>query len=229
MEALSLLMLAGGIVPNCPAAAGASLCVLDKRVPSLCPLSCETCSCTKDCPPEEDKNLLCDEKEMRGNLAAFLSACDGARDCGGQCKEAFDASYAGCVRGYVPLLVEGGFKNATLKRIVDLCAPNDRATPLLFHIEALVEAGALWSPLQLAALEFAIDVATHDPQLFKGFSLQVTYDVFNAGTKDGSSSYNGAEGVDAVANVVLHGTESTNIILGACTPLGMAPKPPFLE
>jgi hypothetical protein len=221
-------MPAGGVVPNCPAAAGASLCVLVPSVKGLCPLSCETCTCTKSCPPEEDKNLLCDEKEMRDNLAAFLSACDGARDCSGQCKEAFETKYAGCVRGYVPLLVEGGFKNATLKRIVDLCAQNDRATPLLLHIEALVEAGALWSPLQLAALEFAVDVATHDPQLFKGFSPQVTYDVFNSGSKDGSSSYNGEEGVDAVANVVLHGTESTNIILGACSSLGISPKLPYL-
>ena len=207
-------MLAGGVAPSCPAAAGASLCVSSAAVPALCPLSCGECTCTKNCPPEEDKNLLCDEKEMRDNLAAFLSACDGARDCSGQCKEAFETKYAGCVRGYVPMLVEGHFRNATLKSALDKCAPNDRSKTISFRAEALLDTFQIWAPLQVAALSFAIDVASQDPQLFKGFKLEVDYDVWQAGTQGNSPDDEGEEGVDAAANIFRRGTKNTNVILG---------------
>jgi hypothetical protein len=182
-------------------------------VQGLCPLSCKTCNCTKNCPPEEDKNLLCDEKEMRDNLAAFLSACDGARGCGGQCKEAFDAKYAGCVRGYVPFLVDGGFKNATLKRILDQCAPNDRATPITFHIDLLTDTAELYGPIAVAAVNFAIGVMKDDPQLFNGFAPQVQYDLFHlcmtCGEKKGRE-----DGVDGFVAILRSGVTDTNVAIG---------------
>jgi hypothetical protein len=162
----------------------------------------------------EDKNLLCDEKTVIGDLAAFMSACDGARECGGECKKAFDTRYAGCVRGYVPMLVDGGFRNATLKRILDLCVPNDRAKPLAFHIEALIDTVTLFSPIQVAALEYAMDVARSDPQLFKGYTPTFTYDVWHAGNANNTPGDRGEEGVDAAAAIFNHGIERTNIVLG---------------
>ena len=85
---------------------------------------------------------------MRGNLAAFLAACDGASDCTGACKEAFYSKYAGCVRGYVPVLVDGGFRNATLKAALDLCAPNSRATPLPLHFDVALDTDKPYGPVR---------------------------------------------------------------------------------
>ncbi len=95
-------MRVGGLLPNC--AAGKALCGADPRIPQGCPKTCGVCV---DGETEVLEDLRCKPKQVQENLQAFILACDGVSTCDGACKEAFDAKYLGCVRGYVPVILEG--------------------------------------------------------------------------------------------------------------------------
>ena len=151
---------------------------------------------------------------MRGNLAAFLAACDGASDCTGACKEAFYSKYAGCVRGYVPILVDGSFRNATLKAALDLCAPNSRNNPLPLHFDVAVDTVRSSSALHLAAVTWAIEVATQDPQLLVGFSPEITFDAWYVGGGLATSDMEMEWASVAVGNMLRRGIDETSIVIG---------------
>ena len=156
-------MRVGGLLPNC--AAGKALCGADPRIPQGCPKTCGVCV---DGETEVLEDLRCKPKQVQENLQAFILACDGVSTCDGACKEAFDAKYLGCVRGYVPVILEGGFRNEELRRILDVCAPNDRRIPLPLNLYLVTTGAEMNSPMAQAAVEFAIDVVRQDPLLFKG-------------------------------------------------------------
>ena len=101
--------------------------------------------------------------------------------CDGACKEALDAKYLGCVRGYVPVILEGGFRNEELRRILDVCTPNDRKIPLPLNLYILTSGAEANGPTAQAAVDFAIDVVRQDPLLFKGYVPELKYTVFNGG------------------------------------------------
>ena len=175
----------------------------------------QACECTT-CPPEKtvDKELLCKEATMRAAADAFLTACVGAGGCDGACKDAFETQYAGCVRGFVPVLFDGGFANETLQAILAKCAPNDRRTPLKLHVAVALWANRAPSPLQVAALAFAIDMVQQDPQLFSGFAVTITYDLFDTGDAARAGDTDGIEGTIGAAKILRHGVDKTNILIG---------------
>lgn len=107
------------------------------------------------------------------------------RRCDGACKKAFDRQATSCLRGYIPLLMVGGFTHSALASIMNACAPNDRQRRVNFHFSLMVDASVLSNaPLQVAAVDYALDVVKSDPQLFPGFNVSFTYDLFNASSPD---------------------------------------------
>ena len=143
-----------------------------------CASAADSTSCAMACTEvknAEVEQLICNERDMADNTARFVAACPEGSACVGACKQAFDAAYAGCVRGFVPLIFDGGFANATLKRILDQCVPQSgRRTALPLKIDVAL-AHEKKDPVIVAAVQWAIRTAQADPQLLAGYDLQVEH------------------------------------------------------
>jgi hypothetical protein len=118
------------------------------------------------------------------------------------------------------VLVDGGFLNATLKAILNVCAPNDRKVPLHLHVDLALNMGKIYAPAQIAAVSWAIEVVTQDPQLLPGFIPEITFDAFHSGG-GGNGDADGTQKEQdlvtasvAMSRIARRGLNKTNVMLG---------------
>jgi hypothetical protein len=149
---------------------------------------------------------------MKADLAALLHACDGAHGgtCNSECKEALRVHFTSCVHGYLPALISNGFRSTIIQQIFSACKPSERNTVLPLHVQLLLEANLDAASLRetIATFDWAVETASLDPELFRGYEPRITYNITLMGStfEDGAATaarliHDG--GLDRFADVVI--------------------------